>query len=500
MLGRTEPRIYTPPLRELTPDTSYGFDVIEFAEAIGWPLDPWQQWAVIHLGELNSDGTPRFRFVLILVARQNGKTTLTRVLTLYWMFIDCFPLIFGAHADRAKAKDSWEKVIEMANNISILKDNLPREHVRRTISEEAFWNDLGSVYKFGATNRRAARGDTTNRVILDELREHRTSDTYDAVVHSGNAVMDFQIVAITNQGDSMSLVLESERSAAIEYAETGNGDGTTFIAEWSAPNGADVEDVDALAMANPNFNRRIPEVALRGSAIKAKKAGGKKLNDFKTEVLCQKVTLLDPAIDPTFWTKCVRTEPLNLAVHRRQVALCLDVDPTGQHATLVACVKIGKMYHVEVVKAWHGFACAKGVIADLPELIAKVKPNGFGWFPGGPAAVIAADLRAKPSYRMPWPPRGVKIIELKANDVAPVCMGLVQTIHSLELMHPDDELFNEHVKHTQKLQRGDIWLFQRAGSSPIDATYAMAGALHLVKTLPKALGPVSTGRESEEVK
>jgi hypothetical protein len=58
--GRTEPRLFTPPLRELTPETSFGFDVIEFAEDIGWPLDPWQQWAVIHMGELKEDGTPRF--------------------------------------------------------------------------------------------------------------------------------------------------------------------------------------------------------------------------------------------------------------------------------------------------------------------------------------------------------------------------------------------------------------------------------------------------------
>jgi hypothetical protein len=32
--GRVEPRIFTPPLRELTPETSYGFAVIEFARDV----------------------------------------------------------------------------------------------------------------------------------------------------------------------------------------------------------------------------------------------------------------------------------------------------------------------------------------------------------------------------------------------------------------------------------------------------------------------------------
>src|ERR1700742_2146374 len=80
-LGSITPRLWTRPLRRLTPQTSYGFRVIWFAAVVlGQPLDPWQQWLVIHLGELLPDGRPRFRRVLVLVARQNGKTHLCKVL------------------------------------------------------------------------------------------------------------------------------------------------------------------------------------------------------------------------------------------------------------------------------------------------------------------------------------------------------------------------------------------------------------------------------------
>jgi hypothetical protein len=496
--GRTEPRIHTPALVELTPDTSYGFDVIEFAEEIGWPLDDWEKWAVIHFGELNPDGTPRFRFVLILVARQNGKTTLCRVLTLYWMFIECHELIIGTSTSREKAKASWRAVIKMANGIDILKEDLDPLHTRETIGEENFFNRLGSNYKFAAPNRRAGRGDTVDRVILDELREHRTTDAYDALINAGNAVKDFQAVAITNQGDSESIVLDDKRTQALEFIETGNGDPTLFLAEWSSPNGADPTDPHALAYANPNLGKRIPLVALMGQAIQAKKKGGVTLNSFKTEVMCQKVTLLDSAIDPELWNICAEKEPINLANYRRELVLCMDVSMTGDHATLVACAKIDGMLRVEVVKAWSGFGCTKLVRAELPDLVEKVKPRAIGWYPGGPAAAIAADLKARPSYNKPWPPRNVKVIELKAETVPSICMGLADTVHSVQIQHPSDEMLTAHVRQTQKLKIGDVWKFTRAGSQPVDATYALAGAVHLARILPEPLKPVSTGRESTD--
>ncbi|MBB4682954.1 hypothetical protein [Amycolatopsis jiangsuensis] len=58
-------------IKVLAGETSYGFDVEEFArDTLRRPLDPWQRWAAIHGGELLPDGRPRFR-ILLLIARQN---------------------------------------------------------------------------------------------------------------------------------------------------------------------------------------------------------------------------------------------------------------------------------------------------------------------------------------------------------------------------------------------------------------------------------------------
>lgn len=488
MRGRTEPRLWTPPLRELTPDTSYGYDLIDFAEAIGWPLDPWQQWLAIHMGELLPDGRPRFRMFLALVARQNGKTLLCRVLTLYWMFIERVPLIIGTSTSRDTAKVSWREVIEMARGIRLLADEMDALHTRETIGEEAFFNRAGSKYRFAAPNRRAGRSLTVHRLILDELREHKDWDTYNAAVKAMTAVPDAQAIAITNQGDANSVVLDSLRDSALEYIETGQGDPRLGLAEWSAPNGADPIDVQAIAMANPNLGDRVQLDSIIGDAMRAKRAGGVELAGYRTETLCQRVTMLDAAIDEMAWKAAGTDEPVDLADHRNKTALCLDVSLDGSHATLVAAATLDGITHAEVVQTWHGYGATQKLRRDLPGLVERIRPRVLGWFPNGPAAAIAAELSARKGNRA-WPPRRVKVAELTA-EVTAVCMGLAEQVTAGQIRHPNDEMLSAHVHATQKLNRGDAWAFTRRGASPIDGTYALAGAVHLARTMPAALPPL----------
>lgn len=502
--GSAVPRIFTPPLRELTPETSYGFDLIDFAEAIGMPLDPWQQWVAIHMGELLPDGRPRFRMVLVLVARQNGKTTLCRVLTLYWLHVHQAPLIIGTSASRDTAKESWRAVIDMALGNDALRNEYGTKAVRETIGEEAF-STLGcgrgcqldhehrraSTYRFAAPNRRAGRSKTVHRAILDELREHQSFDVYNALIKAMTAVRDAQAVAITNQGDTNSVVLDSLRTSALDFIETGRGDPRLFLAEWSAPNGAEPTDPQAIALANPDLGNRIHLDSIIGDALRAKAAGGEELAGYKTETLCQRVTLLDPAIDPDAWQRC-GVDPataLDLAQHRRAVALCLDVALDGAHATLVAAATIDGVTHVEVVRRWQGFGCTRALRGELPDLVARIKPRVIGWFPAGPAAAVAADLKKRRGAR-PWPPRPVKVEEI-VGEASAVCMGLAEQVLAGEIRHPRDEMLNAHVEHTQKLIRGETWTFTRSGTQPVDATYATAGAVHLARTLPPPLKPLA---------
>lgn len=485
--GVCQPRLYTPPLVELSPQTSYGFEVISFAKHIlEMPLDPWEEQAVIRAGELLPDGRPRFRTLLILVARQNGKTTLAKVLTLWWLFKAKAQVVLGLANTLAYAKRSWSDVVSIAQRIPVLQMQLASKPVRLAIGEECLTTAHGCEYRIAAANRNAGRSLTVHRLIVDELREHKNREAWDAATNAMNAVRDAQTICITNQGDDTGIVLDALRASALEYIETGIGDPRLGLLEWSAPDGADPCDIDALAQANPNLGYRIDPDALMGAAMRAKAAGGKELAGFRTEVMCQRVRLLDPAIEPDSWEGCATDKPLDLASHRDMVVCCLDLSLDGSHATLVAAAMVNGLVHVEAVRTWNGFGCTQMVRQELPELIAKVRPRQLGWFPAGPAAALTADLSA--SRARAWPPRGTELVEVR-SEVTAVCMGLSELVRTVGLVHPDDPLLNAHVAAAQKLYRGDAFAFRRQGVDPIDGAYALAGAVHLARMLPPPRPP-----------
>jgi hypothetical protein len=303
VLGSTAPRLWTPPLRELTPETSVGFHQIEFArDCAGTPVRRrGRSGVVIHAGELLPDGRPRFRKVLVMVARQNGKTEIPVILSLYWQFVEAVPMILGTSTKLDYAKESWRRAVQLGERASKLDELRPPRWKREANGEQESWTREDARYKIAAANANAGRSLTVDRLILDELRQHHDYTAWDAALPTGNAVRDFQAWCMSNAGDDRSVVLNDLREAALTYIETGEGDDTLCLLEWSAPEDADPLDLQALAMANPNLGRRIDPRALLGDARKAVAKGGEVLTGFKTECMCIRVRQLDPAVDPGAW-------------------------------------------------------------------------------------------------------------------------------------------------------------------------------------------------------
>ena len=117
-IGSETARVFTPPLRKLTAKTSRGFECIRFAEEVlELELFPWQRWLLIHALETLPDGTFRFRTVVLLVARQNGKSTLMQVLSLWRMFVDGAPLVIGTAQNLDIAEEVWQGAVDMAQEV-----------------------------------------------------------------------------------------------------------------------------------------------------------------------------------------------------------------------------------------------------------------------------------------------------------------------------------------------------------------------------------------------
>ncbi|MER5703484.1 terminase [Micromonospora sp. NPDC002296] len=486
----------------LTPETSYGFDVDEFAEVVlRHPLDPWQRWAAIHAGELLPDGSPRFSIVLILVARQNGKTELLVVLALYWLYVARIAMVLGTSTKLDYAKESWKKAVKLARSIAELAGEIPkRSGVRKTNGEQELVvvpsdavtpddaDDPDACrYKIAAANEEGGRSLSVGRFIADELRQHHDYSAWDAAEPATSAVDGSQVFALSNAGSDKSVVLNDLRETALAAIESGEA-GDLMLAEWSAPEESDPLDLAALAQANPNLGVRKNTRKLLATARRAVARGGAALTGFKTEHMCIRVKVLNPAIDPGAWKRCEDVGGLDEV--RARVAMCLDVAPDQQHATLYAAAVLDDdRVRVDFVKDWSGPGCTGAVRRELPGLIKRLRPKAFGWLPAGPSAALAADLadRRATTGRKDWPPQGVKVEEIR-GELAAVCMGLDKEVAAKTLAHSADPLLDEQVGAAERLKRGDMWVFSRRGEGHVDAVYAAAGAVHLARTLPRGVG------------
>ena len=456
--------------------------MITFArDTLRHPLDPWEEFAVIHGGELLPDGRPRFRIVLILVARQNGKTELLVVLTNFWQFIDAVPLILGTSTKLDYARESWVKARKLAEKATELAHLRPKPRwYREANGEQESWTTEDARYKIAASNAEGGRSLTIYRLILDELRQHHDYSAYDAA-EPACSPLDTQIWGLSNAGSVKSVVLNDLRNAALRFIETGEGDPRLGLFEWSAPKDADPTDLAALAMANPNLGHRLDPDALLAKARRAVEAGGEALTGFKTENMCINVELDDPAIDAAGWRRCL--DPGGLESARSRVAMVVDLAPDGQHATLYAAAVLpDDRVRVDFVQAWEGPSATSDLRRDLGPLLLRVRPQVFGWLPNGPAAAMAADLGSRKG-RAGWPPRGITVTEVKA-ELPAVCMGFAELVKAEMIAHSDDPLLNAQVGAAERLKRGDVWVFSRSGDGHVDAVYAAAGAAHLARTLP----------------
>jgi hypothetical protein len=458
LLGIKEARIYTPPLRTLTRRTSKGYEVAEFAELMGHPLLPWQRWLAIHALETVPGGDFRFRVIVVLVARQNGKSHAKRMISLWRMYIESTKLILGVAQDVSLAREQWQMCLDTINETPDLAAELVT--TRRVNGDEWFKVRTGSRYKIAASNRSAGRGLSIGELNIDELREQRSWDAWSALSKTTMAVANSQIWCMSNAGDDSSVVLNQLRDAALSGRDPSIG-----LFEWSAPDDCALDDVQAWRQANPGMGYTVSEAAIRTAMATDPPAV------FRTEVLCQRVDQLEGAIDYQAWKACEDPQG-TMDAHRGRLAACLDIARDGQHATLaVAARQPDGVVRLEIVAAWNS---TEEIRTQLPELLGRIRPKVIGWFPGGPAGALAPMMRQIKGSE-----------ELTGGKAAQACQALADRVRTRGILHPGDPLLDAHVRGAEKLPSGDGWRFGRKSSNQhVDAAYAAAGAVFLADSMP----------------
>lgn len=463
ILGREEPRLWTRPLRRLTKNATLGHECIAFAEQIlGATLLPWQKWWLLHALELKRDGTFRYRTILTLVARQQGKTTLIKIVCLWAMYLGRAELVLGAAQSLDIAKEAWDGATQLAQDNPELSPEIAA--VRRTNGENTLTLSSGARYRITAATGKAGRGLSVDVLVLDELREHQSFAAWAALSKTTMARPNALILCISNAGDDDSVVLNQLRSAALAEADESLG-----LFEWSAPDGCDLHDPAAWAQAMPALGHGPFTVAAVRSALATDPPA-----TFRTELLCQRVTVLDAAVDVAGW-KAGADPTGTLARQRRsRIAVAVEAAPDGGHVALVgAAVLPDGRVRVAVAKAWPTTDQAR---RELGPLLKQMRPAAVAWFPAGPTAALGAELR------------GFKAAAITGQAVNEACMSFADLVLNHRILHPDDPLLNTHISNAQRLLVGDGWRFARRGVGEINTAYAAAGAVHAARTMPAPVG------------
>lgn len=446
--GSTEPRIYTPENRELTSDTSLGFAVIDFAQdVLGIELLPWQKWLFIHAleveGDLSGDWQFRYRTVLILVARQQGKTMMSEILALFFLYALGVNLIIGTSTNLDAAEEVWDGVVDIAESNEELAAEI--EDVKRSSGRKTITLSGRRRYRITAANRKGARGKSGDLILLDELREHQDFSAWSAVTKTTMARPNALVWCMSNAGDGSSVVLRNLRMKA--HAKIGDPDGinsssknlaideleeldddTLGIFEWSAHQNAVITDREEWALANPSLGYGfVTERSIASSCATDPP------EEFKTECLCQWVTTtITPPFPIGAWEK--GTDKDSTIAVDSPLWFGVDISDDRNRSSISVCGLRGDgNYHVELIEYRAGVGWLQQWFAERVQDYRGMKVALQA--KGAPVSSFADIIGAVD---------GVEIIPCQGKDVAGWCGMMWDSVAACD---PESKSDSKKVMH-----------------------------------------------------
>lgn len=316
LLGATKPRLHTP---FLTGQNKLQ-DVKDLCTIVGIDLLPWQEYVLKDMLTVDKAGLWVRKTNLILVARQNGKTHLARMLILAHL-IKWETNVLIMSSNRSMALDTFRQVTQLIETNDHLKGFV--KQIRYANGTESIEMLSGARLDVVASTRDGSRGRTVNGLLfIDELREI-DEEGYRAAMPTTRAHAGSHILLTSNAGDAFSKVLNDLRERALDHPPKSFG-----FYEYSAPQYCKINDRVAWAQANPALGYTITEEAIE-EAISTSP-----IENTRTETLCQ---WIDSLSSP--WPHGILEETSDSELTITPGALTMfgfDVSPNRRNASLVA--------------------------------------------------------------------------------------------------------------------------------------------------------------------
>ena len=452
--GVTEPRIWTK-----SPDLpSYGIDFIEWCESIGFTLLPWQQFLAHEICKVTEDDKWYFKEVGVIISRQNGKSTFMQLMILWRMFALGQKLqVHTAHKLTTSSEIFW-KIDDTIQSHAKLVDDFGKKYESKGSQEIKLKS--GGRYLVRANNS-ASRGIAApDTIYMDEVREFHDDEVWSSLRYTQMATPNPQTLIFSNAGDQHSIVLNRLRERGL--AAAAGADDRIGWFEWSAEPGCDIRDKNAWMQANPSAGYRI-------SLDNLEAAMSDEESIVRTELLCQWVSVVNPAINPSNWNAGAKKD---LKLDREALTwMAIDLSPNRQEGSLVAAQQEGDNINVVLLQTWTNpiNLDAKQIANDVADWVRKYQTETVA-YSRQTSGAIAALLS----------PAGISTTAIDGSVYGQACDEMLTAITSGRLFHPEQDEFTRQVLSAVKLpfKDGGWYLGRKVSNATICAAVAMAMVCH----------------------
>jgi phage terminase large subunit-like protein len=445
--GATKPRLSSVPLKGKNKIE----DVKQLCEIIKMPLLPWQEHVLKDMLTVDTKGKWIRKTNLLLIARQNGKTHLARMLILAHL-IKWETNVLIMSSNRSMALDTFRQVTDILENNDHLKGFV--KQIRYANGTESIEMLNGTRLDVVAATRDGSRGRSVNGLLfIDEVREI-TEEGFRAATPVTRAHPNSHTLLCSNAGDAFSTVLNDLRERAISYPPKSFG-----FYEYSAPQYCKIEDRNAWAMANPSLGYTITEEAIEEAIATSP------IENTRTETLCQ---WIDSLSSP--WPHGVLEETSDSTLEMTAGAYTVfgfDVSPSRRNGSLVAgqILPDGRI-GIGILETY-----SSQVAIDELKMAASIK----GWADIYKPRLVCFDKYATQTIADRLSQSGVMVEDVSGQQFYKACGDLLEGLVNHRVVHNGQTELIQQMNNCAAKVNDSAWrIIKRKSAGDISAPIGLA--------------------------
>lgn len=319
-------------------------------------LSAWQAFDIWNVfGWKNADGTRRFRYMYVDIARKNGKTTLAAGIGLYLLMMDREP---GAEIYTAATKKDQARIcLDDARNIVKVSPDL--KQYAQVWTHAVTCERLGSSMKALSSDSNTLDGLNPHGTILDEFHAHKDDLVFNVMKSAMGSRTQPLMLILTTAGFNRNVPCYRYRDVAMKVLDVTLQQDDLYASIHTLDKGDDYHDETVWIKSNPNLNVSVRPDFLRSEYTDAKN-NPDRLYNFLTKNLNLWTDSAEAWIDHDVWAACNQglddldgwecTGGLDLASVRDTNALALRFQKPGGKSTYKLFFWMPEMNVMERVK------------------------------------------------------------------------------------------------------------------------------------------------------